>query len=88
MAVNRTAPTTYTWDALDRLTAIGGNTRTPATYTYTGDGLRVRSVVGSTTTTFTWDLAQRVPQMLSDGSDHVWGPSGLIAAVTSTGCVT
>lgn len=66
-------------DALDRLTGAGGTS-----YTYNGDGLRVQAG----TTRFTWDLGQSVPQLLNDGSDHVWGPTGLLAAVAPSGCVT
>jgi hypothetical protein len=39
-------------------------------------------------TRFTWDLAQSVPQLLSDGTEHIWGKGGLLAKVSPAGCVT
>jgi hypothetical protein len=36
-------------------------------YTYTADGLRVQQAVGGLTTSYTWDWATGVPELLSDG---------------------
>lgn len=62
----------YVYDALDRLTGISGGTT--ASYTYNGDGLRLEATVGGTTTTSVWDLANKTPDLLSDGTnDFVYG---------------
>jgi RHS repeat-associated protein len=79
--------TSFTYDALDRLTAIGGPN--PATYAYNGLNLRVRKTVGMTTTQYAWDLAANVPQMLSDGpfSEYLYGYD-LIGQVVTSGMTT
>jgi hypothetical protein len=52
---------------------------TTATYTYNGDGVRVSSTVGSTTTNYVWDVAAAMPYLLQDGTNtYVWG-LGLIS---------
>lgn len=49
---------TYTYDAENRITQVdGGNT---ATYLYDANSLRVGKTVGSTTTSFIYDLAGRI----------------------------
>ena len=76
--------TTYSYDPLDRLTGIGGPVT--ASYAYNGDGLRVSKTVGGTTTSYTWDVL-RLPVVLSDGNEYVWGHD-LISQVTSAGAAT
>ena len=37
------------------------------TFVYNGDGLRESLTTGGSTTTFTWDIARSIPQLLDDG---------------------
>jgi YD repeat-containing protein len=46
---------TFTYDAADRLTGVSGG-GVNATYTYNGDGLRVRRVVNGVPTPYVWDV--------------------------------
>jgi RHS repeat-associated protein len=54
---------------------------TPAfedTYAYNGDGLRTAQTVSGTTTYMAWDVAEKLPLILNDGtSSYVYGPGGL-----------
>jgi RHS repeat-associated protein len=64
---------TYDWNAADRLTSatVGSATTDMA---YNGDGLRDSRTVGEDTVTFTWDVAQSIPQVIDDGSlAYVYG---------------
>jgi YD repeat-containing protein len=73
--------TTYGWDAFGRLTGLNG----AAGYVYDGDGLRRQAG----TTRYVWDHQASPAQLLSDGNDHLWGATGLLAAVKAdTNCVT
>jgi hypothetical protein len=68
----------FAWDHENRMTqaTIGSVT---ATYTYNGDGLRMSQTVGSTTTSYVWDIAGGLPMLLQDGTNtYVYG-LGLIA---------
>ena len=81
---------TYNYDQLNRLTGHVPAGASPPTYgyTYNGDGLRMaKSSNGSSTASFTWDLAEGLPLVLSDGStSYVTGPGGLpLEQVTATG---
>jgi RHS repeat-associated protein len=70
---------TFTYDAADRLlTVTGGGTN--ASYTYNGDGLRVGETVNSVSTSYAWDVAAPLPQVLanSGGATYVYG-LGLLA---------
>lgn len=83
---------TYNYDQLNRLTSFVPAGPTPPTYgfTYNGDGLRIaKSTNGSSTASFTWDVAEGLPLLLSDGStSYVTGPGGLpIEQVTSSGAI-
>src|SRR5438093_13007498 len=61
---------------------ISGGTMTAA---YTGDGLRNSRTAGGTTTTFTWDAAASVPQVLYDGTlKYVYG-LGRVSQVNGSG---
>jgi len=75
---------TYTWDARGNLigdgtftyaySAAGKMVRAQSitatiAYTYTADGLRVGQRVSSTLTTYTWDWASPVPELLSQSTD-------------------
>lgn len=56
---------TFAWDAADRLTAAmaGG---TAHTYAYAGDGRRLSTTSGGTTTAFVWDLAFGLPMLVAE----------------------
>jgi RHS repeat-associated protein len=70
---------TYSYDAADRLIAVSGQP-SAVSYTYNGDGLLVGRTVDSVGTTFTWDVAAALPQVLatSDGAAYMYG-LGLLA---------
>jgi RHS repeat-associated protein len=65
---------THTNDAAGRMVAAEGMTQTLA-YTYTADGLRVAENADGEATTFVWDLASPLAQVLatSDGARYVHG---------------
>ena len=75
----------YTYDQLNRLSGFAGtraNTWFPArsfTYAYNGDGLRMsKNIDGVQSTTYAWDAAEGLPELLQDGStSYVTGPGGL-----------
>jgi RHS repeat-associated protein len=58
---------TYTYNAAGRMVRAESFTAT-LRYTYTVDGLRVAQDVDGAVTTFAWDWATGIPEMLSDGS--------------------
>jgi RHS repeat-associated protein len=46
-------------------------------YSYDGSGLRASQTVSGSTTYMAWDLAEGIPQLLSDGTNsYVYGPEG------------
>jgi RHS repeat-associated protein len=57
---------TYTYNAAGRLVRAASVTAT-LVYTYNAAGLRVAQAVEGDETTFTWDWATGVPELLSDG---------------------
>ncbi len=57
---------TYTYNAAGRLVRAQSITATIA-YTYTAEGLRVAQNANGTLTTYAWDWASPVPELLSDG---------------------
>jgi RHS repeat-associated protein len=77
------------YDQADRLTSISTGTgsgctspSTVGTYAYNGDGLRMKKVVGSTTTQFTWDASGSIPLVVqetagSTTTSYLYGPGGL-----------
>jgi RHS repeat-associated protein len=66
-------PDTYTYDQASRLTAVNGT----ATYAYDGDGIRQSKIVGSTTTTHTWDRSGSLPLDIQDNStSYIYTPDG------------
>ncbi|MFB0535680.1 MAG: RHS repeat-associated core domain-containing protein [Anaerolineae bacterium] len=67
---------TYSYDAADRLVGVSGG-GVNASYTYNGDGLRVGQTINGQGTTFTWDVAAALPQVLatSNGAAYVHGLS-------------
>ena len=60
---------------------------TVASYAYNGDGLRASKTVASAVTQETWDVAERLPLLLVDGTtNYVYGPGGQpLEQVTSSG---
>ena len=64
---------TYAYDQANRLIAFGPL----ATYSYNGDGLRMRKVVNSVSEAFVWNIAQRPGLLLVDGkTQFIYGPGG------------
>ncbi len=57
---------TYTYNAAGRMVRAQSVTAT-LVYTYTADGLRVGQDADGAVTTFAWDWASGLPEMLSDG---------------------
>lgn len=96
--------TSYNYDQANRLTSSSGPPLSAAdttgavsesaTYTYNGDGLRV----GKKATlngvglnfSFTWDISESVPAVLSDGTNsYIYGPGGTpIEQISISGTVT
>ncbi|MGI8809508.1 MAG: RHS repeat-associated core domain-containing protein [Acidimicrobiales bacterium] len=83
------ASASYGYDQANRLASARG-----ATYAYNGNGLRMAKTIGGVTTGFTWDEAEGLPLLLSEGpasssTRYIYGPGGLpIERVSSTGQVT
>jgi len=64
---------TYRYDQANRLTGYGSQ----ATYSYNGDGLRMRKVVSGVSRTFAWDLVGPLPLLLVDGTTQfIYGAHG------------
>jgi YD repeat-containing protein len=64
-SLKNTLLTTYSYDALDRLVAVARpGTAAQASYVYNGDGLRLQETVYGATTSFVWDVAAGVSQLL------------------------
>ncbi len=61
-------------DAADRLISISGG-GVSANYTYNGDGLLANQTIGGVPTTFAWDVAAGLPQVLatSGGARYLYG---------------
>jgi len=76
----------YTYDQGGRLTAYSTPVTT-ATYTYNGDGLRASKTVNGVVTSFVWDTAPSLPQLLAaQSTSYIYGPGGLpIESIDSSG---
>jgi RHS repeat-associated protein len=47
-------------------------------YAYNGEGLRTSQTISGTTTYLAWDMAEGLPQILSDGTNsYIYGPAGV-----------
>ena len=69
--------TTIGYDQANQLTRYTKAT-TSATYSYSGDGLRMDKTVNGTKTAFAWDLSDNLPLLLQSGSTYyVYGPGGV-----------
>jgi YD repeat-containing protein len=67
----------FSWNWAGELTSasVGG---TNSSYTYDGEGLRVASQSGSSSTTNLWDRASSLPTLLGDGSQGYLSSGGLL----------
>jgi RHS repeat-associated protein len=78
-----TAATTYAYDQAGNLLLVerpaeGKIAAIKDSYTYDGHGLRVSQTIGTKTSHFAWDLAEPIPQLLTDGTNnYIYGPGGL-----------
>ena len=89
------AATTLGYDQAGRLTTVarpkeGEGTAIEDGYAYDGDGLRTSQSAAGTTTYLHWELAEKLPVILSDGAgSYVYGVSGLpVEQITGSGTVT
>jgi RHS repeat-associated protein len=78
---------TYSWNAANQLTAVGGPHA--ATYGYDGDGNRATVTSGGATTTQTWDTNGALAQLASSQSaagtqNYLWG-AGSLGFTTAAG---
>ena len=76
--------TTYGYDQAGNLTSRRTTQRRRSdaeiedTYAYNGDGLRTSQTISGTTTYLAWDLAEKLPLILNDGTNsYIYGPGGL-----------
>jgi RHS repeat-associated protein len=75
--------TTYGYDQAGDLTSVTRpkESEIPAiedSYGYNGEGLRTSETVSGSTAYLTWDLAEPLPLLLSDGADSfIYGPGGI-----------
>ncbi len=88
--------TTYAYNQAEELTSVkreadGSAPKLEDAYSYNGEGLRASQTVSGTTNYMTWDEAESLPLLLSDGANsYVYGAGGLpVEQVNnSTGAVT
>jgi RHS repeat-associated protein len=85
---------TYGYDQVGDLTSVerpkeGEAAEIKDAYSYNGDGLRASQTVSGTTTHLAWDLAEKTPLLLSDGTNsYIDGPGNLpIEQIASGGTV-
>ncbi len=75
--------TTYGYDQAGNPIRVErpGNSHEPEikdSYTYDGNGLRSSQTVNGRTSNLTWDTAEELPLLLSDGTNsYIYGPDGL-----------
>ena len=74
--------TTYGYDQAGNLTSVARPKGTEAaiedSYGYNGDGLRTSETISGTTTYLAWDIAEKLPLILNDGTNsYIYGPGGL-----------
>jgi RHS repeat-associated protein len=63
--ITPTGTITYTYDRANRLTNVTDGTNNYH-YSYNGAGLRVASIQNSTATSYTWDVAGDIPEVITD----------------------
>jgi RHS repeat-associated protein len=73
---------TLAYDQADRLVKVGKDIE----YAYNGDGLRTSKTVKGISTSFVWNQAEPLPELLQDGSMYyIYGPEGQpIEQITGT----
>ncbi|HWY17350.1 MAG TPA: RHS repeat-associated core domain-containing protein [Solirubrobacteraceae bacterium] len=75
--------TTYGYDQAGNLISVerpkeGEVSEIKDMYAYDGNGLRASRTISGTTTYLTWDMAQELPLILSDGiNSYIYGPGGI-----------
>lgn len=75
MTPSGSAATTYGYNAANELTSVKATATTQ--YSYDGDGIRTKKVVGTVSTAFAWDTALSIPELLTDGTtNYIYGPTG------------
>jgi RHS repeat-associated protein len=86
------AATTYGYDQAGDLITVQrpANDHEPEiddTYTYGSNGLRFSQTIDGRTSNLTWDTAEELPLLLSDGTNsYIYGPDGLpIEQISNTG---
>ena len=83
--------TTYGYDQAANLTSItrpkeGSTAAIEDSYAYNGDGLRTAQTISGSTTYLTWDLAEKLPLILNDGTNsYLYGPGGVPIEQISNG---
>jgi YD repeat-containing protein len=83
--------TSYGYNEAGQLTSVnrpaeGSRAKIEDSYAYNGDGLRASQTVSGATSYLSWDTAEGLPLLLSDGSNsYVYGPKGLPIEVISSG---
>jgi RHS repeat-associated protein len=86
--------TTYGYDQAGNLLSVerpkeGETSEIKDSYAYNGDGLRVSQTISGTTTYMAWDMAEKLPLLLSDGTNsYIYGPEGLPIEQISSGGTT
>ncbi len=75
--------TTYGYNEAGDLTTVerpkeGEVAKIEDSYTYNGEGLRASQTISGTTSYLTWDAAEELPLLLSDGTNsYIYGSGGL-----------
>jgi len=75
--------TSYGYDQAENLTSVkrpeeGEVKKIEDSYAYNGNGLRISETINGTTTHLTWDVSEKLPSLLYDGTNYyVYGPERL-----------
>jgi RHS repeat-associated protein len=87
--------TTYGYDQAGHLTSVERPEKESVpkiedSYAYNGEGLRTSQTISGTTSYLTWDTTEKLPLILSDGTNsYIYGPDGLpIEQISSGGTVS
>ncbi len=85
-AVTARSSDAFTWNAAQQLASASIAGSDPESFTYNGDGLRQTRTDTATnlTTSFVWDASVRTPVVLDDGTQYVYGASGLAEQVVNS----
>ncbi|HWX45200.1 MAG TPA: RHS repeat-associated core domain-containing protein [Solirubrobacteraceae bacterium] len=74
--------TSYGYDQAGELTSVerpkeGETAEIKDSYEYNGEGLRTAQTINGTTTYLVWNVAEKLPLILGDGTDsYIYGPDG------------